>query len=174
MMHAGCVFVASIYPSRTWLSGSFESVRRNACVHTQTSVYTLIRKSFLGNGVSIHVNSKGNIPSTRGSEEGWTHDAASRRTGSPRHHQLSYSGPRSISSSDPWNNTFFFRLMMSRVQRACVAPPSLEEEEVSRRRSIASSSDDTTSFSPRSWISCASSRFNSPLSLWKAMCLMFA
>ena len=27
------VFVAGIYPSRTWTSGSFESVRWNACVH---------------------------------------------------------------------------------------------------------------------------------------------
>ena len=33
MVHAGCVFVASIHPSRTWMSGSFESVRWNACVH---------------------------------------------------------------------------------------------------------------------------------------------
>ena len=37
-------FVAGIYPSRTCMSGSFESVRWNACVHT--SVYTLIRKIF--------------------------------------------------------------------------------------------------------------------------------
>ena len=29
-----------------------------------TSVYTLIRKSFLGNGATTHVNSKGKIPST--------------------------------------------------------------------------------------------------------------
>ena len=33
MMHAGCVFVVGIHPSRTWMSGSFESVQRNACVH---------------------------------------------------------------------------------------------------------------------------------------------
>ena len=32
-MRAGCVFVAGIHPSRTWMSGSFESVRWNACVH---------------------------------------------------------------------------------------------------------------------------------------------
>ena len=64
MVRAGCVFVAGIHPSRTWTSGSFESVRWNACVHRLTSVYTLIRKSFWGNGVCIHVNSKGKIPST--------------------------------------------------------------------------------------------------------------
>ena len=33
MVHDGCVFVASIHPSRTWMSGSFESVRWNACMH---------------------------------------------------------------------------------------------------------------------------------------------
>ena len=33
MVLAGCVFVASIHPSRTWTSGCFESVRWNACVH---------------------------------------------------------------------------------------------------------------------------------------------
>ena len=33
MVHTGCVFVASIHPSRTWMSGSFEFVRWNACVH---------------------------------------------------------------------------------------------------------------------------------------------
>ena len=32
MVHAGCVFVASIHPSRTWMSGSFESMQWNACV----------------------------------------------------------------------------------------------------------------------------------------------
>ena len=33
LVHAGCVFVAGIHPSRTWISGSFGSVRWNACVH---------------------------------------------------------------------------------------------------------------------------------------------
>ena len=34
MVHAGCVFVASIHLCRrTWMSGSFESLRWNACVH---------------------------------------------------------------------------------------------------------------------------------------------
>ena len=33
MVRAGCVFVAGIHPSRTWTSGSFESVQWNACVH---------------------------------------------------------------------------------------------------------------------------------------------
>ena len=34
MVNAGCVFVADIHPSRTWTSGSFESVWWNACVHS--------------------------------------------------------------------------------------------------------------------------------------------
>ena len=33
MVHAGCVFVTSIHPSRTWMLGSFQSVRWNACVN---------------------------------------------------------------------------------------------------------------------------------------------
>ena len=49
-----------------------------------TSVYTLIQKSF-GNGVRTHVISKGKIPSTGGSEQHRTCDAASRRTVSPTH-----------------------------------------------------------------------------------------
>ena len=65
MVHAGCVFVASIHLWRTWMSGSCESAQWNACVHrldlglyshlkefwgngVRTSVYTLIRKSFGG------------------------------------------------------------------------------------------------------------------------------
>ena len=40
-------------------------------------------KSFGEMGVRIHAKSKGKIPSARGSEEGWTCDAASRRTVSP-------------------------------------------------------------------------------------------
>ena len=44
MVRAGCVFVAGIHPSRTWTSGSFESVRWNACVHRLDSH----PKEFLG------------------------------------------------------------------------------------------------------------------------------
>ena len=33
MMHAGCIFVAGIHLSMILMSGSFESVRQNACVH---------------------------------------------------------------------------------------------------------------------------------------------
>ena len=61
MVHAGGVFVAGIYTSRTCMSGSFESVRWNACVHRlDLSLYSHA-KEFLGNGVRNHVNSKGKI-----------------------------------------------------------------------------------------------------------------
>ena len=33
MVHAGCVLVDGIHLSRTWMSGSFESLGWNACVH---------------------------------------------------------------------------------------------------------------------------------------------
>ena len=64
MVQAGCVFVADIHPSRTWTSGSFESVRWNACVHRLDLGLYSHPKEFLGNGVWTHVNSKGKIPST--------------------------------------------------------------------------------------------------------------
>ena len=44
----GVFFVAGIHPSRTWTSGSFESMWWNACVHRLDPVYTLIRRSFGG------------------------------------------------------------------------------------------------------------------------------
>ena len=61
MLHTGCVFVAGIHPSRTWISGSFESLRWNACVHRlDLGLYSHL-KEFSGNGVRTHVNSKGKI-----------------------------------------------------------------------------------------------------------------
>ena len=63
MVHAGCGFVA-IHPSRTRMSGSFESVRWNACVHRPDLGLHSHLKEFWGNGVRTHVNS------TRVSEEG--------------------------------------------------------------------------------------------------------
>ena len=64
MVRAGCVFVAGIHPSRTWTSGSFESVRWNACMHRLDLGLYSHPKEFWGNGVWTHVNSKGKIPST--------------------------------------------------------------------------------------------------------------
>ena len=53
-------------------------------------------REILGNGVRTYVNSMRKIPSTRGSEKSRSIDAASRRTASPTHYQLSYSGPYEI------------------------------------------------------------------------------
>ena len=68
------------------MSGSFESLRWNACVHRLDLGLYSHPKEFLGNGVRNHVNSKAKIPSTGGSEEVQTHDAASCRTASPTHY----------------------------------------------------------------------------------------
>ena len=56
---------ASIHPSRTWMSGSFEFVQWNACVHRlELGLYSHL-KEFSGNGVRTHANSKEKIHSTR-------------------------------------------------------------------------------------------------------------
>ena len=62
MVHAGCVFVAGIHPSRTWMSGSFESVWWNACVHRQDLGLYSHPKSFFGNGVRTHGKLPGKPP----------------------------------------------------------------------------------------------------------------
>ena len=56
--------VASIPPSRTWMSGSSESVRCNTYVHRLDLSLHSHPKEFLGNGARTHVYSKGKIPST--------------------------------------------------------------------------------------------------------------
>ena len=76
------------------MSGSFESVQWNACVHRLDLGLYSHPKEFGGNGVRNHVNSKGKVPSSGGSGEVRTRDTASRRTGSPTVYQLSYSGPQ--------------------------------------------------------------------------------
>ena len=47
------------------MSGSFESVRRNTCVHRLDLGLYSHPKEFCGNRVRIHVNSKATIPSAR-------------------------------------------------------------------------------------------------------------
>ena len=44
------------------MSGSFESVQRNACVHRLNLGLHSHPKEFRGNGVRAHVNSKGKTP----------------------------------------------------------------------------------------------------------------
>ena len=48
-----------------WMSGSFESMRWNACVHRLDLGLFSHPKEILGDGVRTHVNSKGKVPSTR-------------------------------------------------------------------------------------------------------------
>ena len=47
------------------MSGSFDSLRWNVCVHILDLGLYSHPKDFCGNGVRTHVNSKGKIPSTR-------------------------------------------------------------------------------------------------------------
>ena len=58
----GVFFTAGIHPSRTWISGSFESVRWNACQHRLDLGLYSHPKEFIGNGVRTHVNSQGKNP----------------------------------------------------------------------------------------------------------------
>ena len=85
------------------------SVRWNACVHRPDFIYTH-PKEFLGNGVRNNVNSKRKIPSTRGSEEDGTCNAASCMTASPTHYQLSYSDPISCRYYLSLTSSFLFYL----------------------------------------------------------------
>ena len=50
------------------MSGSFESVRWNACVYKLDLGLHSHPKEFVGNGVRTHVSPKGKIPSIGGSE----------------------------------------------------------------------------------------------------------
>ena len=71
------------------------------CMCTQPSPrFMLSSERVWGNGVRTHVNSKGKVPSTGGSEEDRTHDPASSRTASPTHYRLRYSGPTDVHQSE--------------------------------------------------------------------------
>ena len=77
------------------MSGSFESVRRNACVHRLDLGLYSYPKGFWGNGVRNHVNSKGKkslLPEAQRRFD--TRKVASRSTASPTYYRLSYSGPQ--------------------------------------------------------------------------------
>ena len=80
------------------MSGSFESVRWNACIHRLDLGLYSHPKEFWGSGVRTHVSSKGKIPLPEkfSSEEDGTPCAASSRTASPTRYQQSYPGPYCI------------------------------------------------------------------------------
>ena len=71
MVHAERVFVAGIHPSKTQMSGSFESVRWNACAYRKDLRLDSDLKAFSGNVVGTHVNSKRKIPPTGGGPPRW-------------------------------------------------------------------------------------------------------
>ena len=93
-LHGWCMLGVFLWPAFTCPGHECHdllSLRDGMHMCTDISLYSHPR--LLGNGVRSHVNSKGEIPSTGGSEEGWIHNTASRRTVSPTHCPLSYSGP---------------------------------------------------------------------------------
>ena len=115
MVHAGCVFVVQlvgIQLSRSWLSGSFESVWWNACIHKLDLGLYSHPKQFWGNGVRTHVNSKGKIPFTKknlprgGSnpQHSTQHQAGQRA----QHTTTSYSGPKVAVSNTVNIITWYF------------------------------------------------------------------
>ena len=68
------------------MSGSFESVLWNVCVHRLDLGLYSHPKEFWGMESEPMFTPRGKIPSTGSSEEDQTHDAASRRTASPKHY----------------------------------------------------------------------------------------
>ena len=80
------------------MSGSFESMQRNACVHRLDLGLYSHPKEFVGNGVRTHVNSKGKIPSTGilSSEQDQIHDTAASWTVSPTHYQRAVLAPLGV------------------------------------------------------------------------------
>ena len=130
MVHVGCVLVAGIHPSRTRMSGSFKSLRWNACVHRLDLGLHSHPKELEGwgggraDGVRTHVNTKGKIPSPGGSEEGRTGDVASGRTASPTHYRLSYSGSAVFFQYRNTSQLFFtWRQAIKRLSRATCRVP---------------------------------------------------
>ena len=68
----------------------------------KTLVYALIQKNFQEMEWEPMLTPKGKIISSGGSEDDQTHNAAPRRTASPTHHQLSYSGLIHLSKLPPY------------------------------------------------------------------------
>ena len=87
------------------MSGSFESVRWKACVYRlDLNLYPHPKEVFFGGGEggrgggmetepTLTPKEKSPLPEKFSSEEDQTHNAASSRTASPTHYQLSYSSP---------------------------------------------------------------------------------
>ena len=104
MVHAGNVFLAGIHPSITWMSGSFKSMRWNACVYRLHLSLYFHPKEFLGmeSEPMLSATEKSPLPESQRRvkparlhqagqpAQHTTHWAPSRRTASPTHYPLSY------------------------------------------------------------------------------------
>ena len=116
----GVFFVDGIHPSRTWMSGSFVSVLWNACVQRLDLILYSHPNEFFYGMESEPILIPKEIPSTEGSEEDWTHDAATRRTVGPTHYRLSYSGPQAVKQIAPVSVLFYVvRLYALAVVTVC-------------------------------------------------------
>ena len=94
----GCMLGAFLLPAFTCIGYERNDLlslcdgTQHMCAQTRP-LFVLSSESGLGNGVRTHVNSKGKIPSTGGSEEDRTRNTTSSRTVSLTHYQLSYPSP---------------------------------------------------------------------------------
>ena len=110
-------------------------MRWNSCVHRlDLDLFPYPKEVFLGNGIRIHVNSKGKNPLYRkiSSEEDQTHDVASSRTTSPTHCQraipapknlLNRTAPRRAESPKPLQSESFSFTFSSRWHRSARKGP---------------------------------------------------
>ena len=110
MVRAGCVFVAGIHTSRTWTSGSFESVLWNACVHRLDLGLYSHPKDFWGEWSLNPCQLQRKNPLFRkiSREEGRTRDAVDSE---PKHYQRAIPAPVHII-------LFYFQCMETTVASA--------------------------------------------------------
>ena len=110
MVHAECVFIAGIYPFRTWTSGSLESVRWNACVHRlDLGLYSHPKEVWgIESEPMLTPREKSPLPEKFPSKEDRIHDAASSRTASPTHDQRAIPAPGLISTKVSGSRDAFY------------------------------------------------------------------
>ena len=85
MVHAGCIFVAGIHLSRTWMLGSFGFMRWNSCVHRLDFGFALIRKSLGGMESVRMLTPREKFPLPEDQRMVKPLNAASHTTASPTH-----------------------------------------------------------------------------------------
>ena len=122
MVHVGDIFAACIHLSRTWMSGSFESVRWNASAQTRPRSIHSSENNFGGMEPDpmLTLKEKSILPGKKSfSEEDRTHDAASRRTASPTHYQPSYSGPTRWTKTSGTESATIFINLAEQIQSIC-------------------------------------------------------